>query len=121
MARERFLGMALCLALGGCGDDDAGGTDGGGGVDAGGGGVDSGPPPADAGGGMGGGAHRGEIFFVEGFEDGDFAARGWYDEGAAALTTAEHQVGASAWECRFGMGDNVCPGRPGRHMIPEAE
>src|SRR5689334_22979244 len=135
-----WMGAAVALAgLAGCGDDDGGRTDGGGGSDAGGdrpdaggGRMDGGPPhdgggptdggPAPDGATSGGGdAHRGEVFFVEGFEDGDFTGRGWYDESAAALTTAEHHAGASAWECRFAMGATTCPGRPGRHMIPDAE
>src|SRR5689334_13008270 len=132
--RERiaFLGM---LALAGCGDDDGvtPGPDAGGRdaamtepdascrCDSGTPGTDGGVPATDAGPpGMGGAAYRGELFFTEGFEAGDFPSRGWYDDSPAVLSDTEHMVGASSFECRFAPGAMTCPGRPGRHMIPDA-
>jgi len=98
------------------GGPDGGGVDGATSTDGGGGGGD--------GGGIGGAAYRGEVFFVEHFEDGDYAANDWYDD-ASPVLSAEHAPavagGAQSFECRFAPGATTCPGRPGRHTIPDAE
>lgn len=69
----------------------------------------------------GGASFRGTVHFVESFEDGSFAARGWYDSPSATLSTAEHKVGSRSFECRFAGGATHCSGgTPGRHAIPES-
>ena len=60
------------------------------------------------------------VLFQEGFEDGAFAARGWYDGGASVLSAAEQYAGARSLECRFGSGATTCPA-PGRRLFPASE
>lgn len=60
----------------------------------------------------------GKVIFEESFEDADFAARGWYDGSAAALSTSEHAEGKSSFECQFAQGASSCSGgKPARHPV----
>jgi hypothetical protein len=56
------------------------------------------------------------VLFVEGFEDGSFSGRGWYDGTGAVLSTAEKYAGTRSLECRFAAGSTKCPS-PSRHMF----
>ena len=47
------------------------------------------------------------IYVQEGFENGQLASRGWYDNTNLTLTTAEHRQGTSALEVRFPAGADV--------------
>ena len=47
------------------------------------------------------------MFFQEGFEDASLAARGWYDNTAPVLTTAQHSSGTRALEMHFTAGSAV--------------
>src|SRR5262245_10291619 len=66
------------------------------------------------------------ILFQENFEDGAYAARGWYDTPPTPFpttTTAEHAPGSTrALEVRFAPGGtNPSPRVSGRHAFPETE
>ena len=56
----------------------------------------------------------------EGFEDGSFAARGWYDGSSSVLSTAEKYAGTRSLECRFTAGGTSCP-TPSRHLFQETD
>ncbi|MBF0433340.1 MAG: carboxypeptidase regulatory-like domain-containing protein [Fibrobacteria bacterium] len=62
-----------------------------------------------------------EEFFVEYFEDGNFAARNWYDIVEPVLTTSEHiENSTSAIEYSFLKGDSVpTGGNVMRHLFTE--
>lgn len=56
--------------------------------------------------------------FEEGFEDGNLAARGWYDNTTVAITTAEHLPGSlSSVEFRFPVGARTPVGGAGMRML----
>lgn len=61
----------------------------------------------------------GTIVFCEHFDDGDLAARGWYDNGAVAID-ADAFEGAGAFACNFAQGGTQCAGGvPARHPVDE--
>lgn len=98
---------------------------------------DAGPDPqGDAGGDaqvgpdggslpVGGEAHRGEILFHESFEDGDYASRGWYDQGTEAVLSADAHApvsgSARSFRCHFAQGATSCPGSPARRLFTPVE
>ncbi len=64
----------------------------------------------------------GAEIFVERFDDGAFASRGWYDDSEGTITTEQHAPGStSAFECVFGDdGPNAGPcvgGAPRRRLF----
>ncbi|HSL21162.1 MAG TPA: hypothetical protein VK886_06470 [Vicinamibacterales bacterium] len=62
------------------------------------------------------------IFLREGFEDGSFAARGWYDSTGGTLSQTTKFAGAASFECRFATGASGCAGgHPGRLKFPATE
>jgi hypothetical protein len=75
--------------------------------------VDTGEPPAAF--------PAGSLLLAEGFDDADFASRGWYD-GATGEISAEAFSGAGALRCTFAEGARSCRGgKPARHPLPETE
>lgn len=46
-------------------------------------------------------ASTAEVYFEEGFEDGDLASRGWFDNTSLTITNEESRSGQSALEIRF--------------------
>jgi hypothetical protein len=73
---------------------------------------------------VGGAAYRGEILFIETFEDTDFTDRGWYDVGAdVVLTTDEPPPGAThAFVCHYPQGATACAGGiPKRRQFAETD
>jgi hypothetical protein len=124
-----ILAIALAACGGGGGDADSGATTerdtGTTGVDAP--RVDAPATPSDSGpqadAGPGGAAFRGAILFTESFEDSDLAGRGWYDMGGPVTlgTMGAPGGGSGSFRCSFTMGATTCPGRPGRHPVPETE
>lgn len=62
-------------------------------------------------GGGGGGA---TVLFSEGFEDGNWAARGWYDNGALVTTTTGARSGSRAFVGAFALGASNVVGLGGR-------
>ena len=62
----------------------------------------------------------GSLLFQESFADNAFAARGWYDNTAMAITTAQHVVGSSsALEVHFLPGATTPTwGGAARHLFP---
>lgn len=63
--------------------------------------------------------YRGEVLFLESFEDASLAARGWYDVNQVRISTREHANGSAAsFECRFETGATECTGGvPGRRLF----
>jgi hypothetical protein len=60
----------------------------------------------------------GTILFQEGFEDGQFASRGWYDNTALTTTTAEAHGGSRSLEVHFTQGaTNPTYGGGSRHLF----
>jgi len=118
----RVLPLLVLLAcgaeMGGRGDgpgpsDDGAATDLGAAADA--------AKDADGDAGAGGAIPRGEILFVESFDDDDFASRGWYDGPAGAISTTSHD-GPGAFDCTFELGGTSCrDGKPARHAITPTE
>ena len=74
-----------------------------------------------AGPGPGPGPGPGTVLFQEQFEDGNFAARGWYDDGGITITTAEAHAGTSALEFHFTPGALTPVGIGARHLFTETE
>jgi hypothetical protein len=63
-------------------------------------------------------AQSGLIVLQEGFEDSNFASRGWYDSSSAALSSIEKYAGTRSFECHFAVGATGCSGgTPRRHSI----
>ncbi|WP_206079422.1 hypothetical protein [Polyangium spumosum] len=124
--------VALSIAACGGGEGESSGTTspgqgGAGGGGQGGAGAAGGGGQGGSGGGQGGAGGvmnadipgGGTVLFEETFEDGDFAARGWYDGAEGALSTAEHAPGsATSFECAFAPGGTACAqGKPARHPV----
>jgi PKD repeat protein len=63
----------------------------------------------------------GTTLFQDGFEDPDFASRGWYDFGAWVQTTAQAHSGTGSLQMRFQPGANQPIGGGGRHLFTETE
>lgn len=64
----------------------------------------------------------GTVFFLEDFEDGSFAERGWYDNTNPITTAAQHATGSRALEMRFQQGRTMpVNGGAMRHAFPESE
>jgi hypothetical protein len=62
------------------------------------------------------------VFFSEGFEDGAFANRGWYDNLSPVTTTAEASEGERSLEVRFMPGATTAVwGGAMRHEFPATE
>lgn len=61
------------------------------------------------------------ILFQEQFEDANFTARGWYDNGGIQITGSEAHSGSSAAEFHFTQGASVPPGIRMRHLFTETE
>jgi len=58
------------------------------------------------------------VLFQEGFEDGQFASRGWYDNTALTTTTAEAESGSRSQEVHFLQGATTPTYGPGaRHLF----
>jgi hypothetical protein len=58
------------------------------------------------------------VLIQEGFEDAAFAGRGWYDNTAPVVTTAQHLSGTSALEMHFPAGASVpVAGGSMRHLF----
>jgi hypothetical protein len=69
-------------------------------------------------------AQKGEILFVEHFEDTDFASRGWYDVRAGAVLTTDNPAPGTdqVLECTYEEGGQRCAdGYPLRVEIEETE
>jgi len=66
---------------------------------------------------------HGVILFRETFDDGRFAARGWYDGPAGRISTTERAPGSEgAFECAFAPGALSCTdGKPARRQFPPTE
>ena len=63
-----------------------------------------------------------EVLFTEGFENTDFAARGWYDNTALSITSAEVHSGTHALEVHFTQGATTPTfGGAVRHLFSETE
>ncbi len=63
------------------------------------------------------------ILFQEGFEDTNFASRGWYDSTGGTISTIEHIPGSNgSFESRFLQGtQGALSGGPGRHLFTETD
>ena len=62
------------------------------------------------------------IFFVEGFEDGDLAARGWFANTGLTITSADAYSGSSSLEISFRQGASSPEhGTASRIQFPESE
>lgn len=63
--------------------------------------------------------YRGEILFVEKFDDASLETRGWYDVDQPRITKTQKAPGSrSSFECRFARGQSECTGGvPGRHLF----
>lgn len=60
----------------------------------------------------------GSVLFQEGFEDTQFASRGWYDNLSMAITTAESHGGSHSLEVHFTQGATVPTyGAASRHLF----
>ncbi len=60
----------------------------------------------------------GKVLFQEGFEDSQFAARGWYDNTSMTITTAEAHSGSSSLEVHFTLGAKLPTyGGASRHLF----
>ncbi len=60
-----------------------------------------------------------EILFEDGFEDSDFASRGWYDFGSWVLSNTEARSGNSSLQWSFGAGAIQPVGVSGRRLFDE--
>jgi hypothetical protein len=68
--------------------------------------------------------YRGEVLFLETFDDGAFEERDWYDaDQPPRLSTTQHAPGSTgSLECRFASGESVCAqGTPGRRLFTGVE
>lgn len=64
----------------------------------------------------------GQVFFQEGFEDSQFAARGWYDNTSMQTTTAEAHSGSRSLEVHFTVGATVPTyGGASRHLFTPSQ
>ncbi|MGH7532292.1 MAG: fibronectin type III domain-containing protein, partial [Gemmatimonadales bacterium] len=64
------------------------------------------------------GGAGGAVLLQEGFEDGSLASRGWYDNTALAVTSAQHHDGSSALEAHFLAGATTPTwGGAARHLF----
>ncbi len=64
----------------------------------------------------------GAVLIFEGFEDTDWASRGWYDGPNGTLSTAEVVNGSSSFECTFQIGERGCAGgTPSRNLFAATE
>ncbi len=61
------------------------------------------------------------ILFQEQFEDANFTARGWYDNGGIQITGSEAHSGSSAAEFHFTQGASVPPGIAMRHLFSDTQ
>lgn len=61
------------------------------------------------------------VLVAEGFEDGDFGARGWYDTRSPVLSAENPAAGSRSLEMRFSQGATTVNGSPGRHLFPESD
>lgn len=61
------------------------------------------------------------ILFQEQFEDANFTARGWYDNGGIQITGSEAHSGSSAAEFHFTPGANVPIGVAMRHLFSDTQ
>jgi uncharacterized protein YjdB len=61
------------------------------------------------------------VLFSEGFEDANVAARGWYDNGAMTVTTAERAEGSRSLEARLAAGSTIPSWSRGRHLFAPTE
>lgn len=60
----------------------------------------------------------GNVFFQEGFEDTQFASRGWYDNTSMTITTAQAHTGSHSLEVHFTAGATVPTyGGASRHLF----
>lgn len=59
-------------------------------------------------------------FFTEGYEDTNFASRGWYDTTTGTLDTTERYSGNSSLRCTYTAGGNNCVA-PSRHKFTESD
>lgn len=59
-------------------------------------------------------------FFTEGFEDTNFASRGWYDITTGTLDTTERYSGNSSLRCTYNAGGTSCTA-PKRRKFPESD
>lgn len=59
------------------------------------------------------------IYFIENFDDANFAARGWYDSPAGTVDVANHILGSTgSFHCRWTQGGTKCAGgAPGRRLF----
>jgi hypothetical protein len=65
-----------------------------------------------------GGSGGGTVLITEGFEDGSFAARGWYDNPGLTTTTAQAKTGNRSLEVHFTAGaTNPTYGSAARHLF----
>jgi hypothetical protein len=62
------------------------------------------------------------VLFREGFEDTNFASRGWYDGDATVVLSSEQHIPGStkSFEIHFRAGD-VSPATPRRHLFTESD
>lgn len=59
-------------------------------------------------------------FFSEGYEDTNFAARGWYDITTGTVDTAERHSGNASLRCTYNAGGTDCTA-PKRHKFTESD
>lgn len=66
------------------------------------------------------GSTESTTFFSEGYEDTNFAARGWYDITLGTVDTAERHSGNASLRCTYNAGANNCTA-PNRHKFTESD